>query len=203
MGVKERKERDKEAMHQLILEAAHKLFVDRGFEEVSIRNIAEAIEYSPATIYLYFKDKNEIYYALQCEAFKTFNEYMVASFAPTDPFDRLIEMGALYVKFAFQYPLYYKIMFIAEAPMLCDKTTDGWMEGEKALGALEGIVEACMKNGHFEGQRVREISFSVWSFVHGMCSLVLTNRMKHYPDEEHELMIERAFQSFQIMLSRL
>ena len=58
MGVKERKERDREEMRETILKSAHQLFVDKGFEDVSIRNIAEAIEYSPATIYLYFKDKN-------------------------------------------------------------------------------------------------------------------------------------------------
>ncbi len=47
MGVKERKERDRADMRDMILQSAHKLFIDRGFEEVSIRNIAEAIEYSP------------------------------------------------------------------------------------------------------------------------------------------------------------
>jgi len=60
MGLKERKERDKLEMKDRILQSAHQLFVEKGFEQVSIRNIAEAIEYSPATIYLYFKDKDEI-----------------------------------------------------------------------------------------------------------------------------------------------
>ena len=73
MGVKERKEREKHDMRELILKAAHQIFVDKSFEEVSIRNIADEIEYSPATIYLYFKDKNEIFYALHTEAFKIYD----------------------------------------------------------------------------------------------------------------------------------
>jgi AcrR family transcriptional regulator len=203
MGVKERKERDKEAMRDMILQSAHQLFVDRGFEEVSIRNIAEAIEYSPATIYLYFKDKNDIYYAIQGEAFKIFNQYMAESAAAQDPLNHLIKMGEQYVKFAHKYPAYYKIMFIAEAPMLCDKTTDGWQEGDKALRGLEAVVQACIEAGRFRKQPPRELAFTVWSYVHGMCSLVLTNRMKHYPDDEHQSMMETSFGIFVKMLSQL
>ena len=69
MGIVERKEREKEDMRRLILNAARKLFLEQGYEKTSIRNIADAIEYSPATIYLYYKDKNELLFALHEEAF--------------------------------------------------------------------------------------------------------------------------------------
>ena len=101
MGVKERKERDRQEMRETILQSAHHLFIDKGFEDVSIRNIAEAIEYSPATIYLYFKDKNEIFYALHGEAFKKFNEFLSVLATIKDPFKRLIKMGEKYMEFAF------------------------------------------------------------------------------------------------------
>ena len=68
MSITDRKEREKKEMRQAILDAALTLFREKGYDAVSIRNIAEAIEYSPATIYLYFKDKNEIFFALQYEA---------------------------------------------------------------------------------------------------------------------------------------
>ncbi|MFX8778120.1 helix-turn-helix domain-containing protein, partial [Acinetobacter baumannii] len=60
MGINERKEKQKLELKRLILDASMKLFVEEGFENVSIRKIADLIEYSPTTIYLYFKDKNEI-----------------------------------------------------------------------------------------------------------------------------------------------
>ena len=60
MGVADRKEREKTEMQKRILDAARVLFLEKGFEKTSIRNIADLIEYSPGTIYLYFKDKNEI-----------------------------------------------------------------------------------------------------------------------------------------------
>src|SRR3954466_16321049 len=111
MGVKERKERQKLEMKDLILQSAHQLFLNKGFEEVSIRNIAEAIEYSPATIYLYFKDKNEIFYALHGEAFKKFNIHVAPIISIKDPLERLFALGEKYMEFAFSFPKYYDIMF--------------------------------------------------------------------------------------------
>ena len=57
-------------MRSLILDAARSIFLEKGFEQASIRNIAEKIEYSPGTIYLYFRDKDEIFHALHEEGLK-------------------------------------------------------------------------------------------------------------------------------------
>ena len=57
MGVTERRERERQAVRQEILDAARALFIEEGYEKTSMRKIAEKIEYSPTTIYLYFKDK--------------------------------------------------------------------------------------------------------------------------------------------------
>ena len=65
MGVKERREREKESLRQDILDVAREMFATEGYESVSMRKIADKIEYSPTTIYLYFKDKNELFYALK------------------------------------------------------------------------------------------------------------------------------------------
>ena len=196
MGVKERKERDRVDMKELILNSAHQLFIDKGFDEVSIRNIAEAIEYSPATIYLYFKDKNEIFHALHGEAFIIFNQFVAEVFTIKDPFKRIIALGEKYLQFAFKYPKYYTIMFIAEAPMQCDQNTEGWIEGGRALDGLESIVADCIKEGKLKKQPIKPMAFTIWSYMHGMCSLALRDRMKHYTEEEREGMIENSFKIF-------
>jgi AcrR family transcriptional regulator len=203
MGVKERKERDKAEMRDMILQSAHKLFIDRGFEEVSIRNIAEAIEYSPATIYLYFKDKNEIFYALHTEAFKKFNEYMSDLANVADPFDRLIAMGEKYIQFTIDHAQYYEIMFIMDNPMDCDENQETWAEGIKALTAVEHLIMACQQVGRFKGQDPRVLAFSIWSFMHGMCSLSLRKRLRCYSIEEGKRIPKESFENFQVMLSKL
>src|SRR4051795_5226418 len=70
MGIKERQERDREAVRRAILDAARDLFVTEGFQNVSIRKIAERIEYSPAAIYGYFPSKDDIFFALAEEGFR-------------------------------------------------------------------------------------------------------------------------------------
>jgi AcrR family transcriptional regulator len=203
MGVRERKERDKAEMRDMILQSAHKLFIDRGFEEVSIRNIAEAIEYSPATIYLYFKDKNEIFYALHGEAFKKFNANMAELATIADPFDRLIAMGNKYIQFALDHPKYYEIMFITESPMDCEENREEWEEGNKALAALEGILVACQHMGRFKEQDPRILAFSIWSYMHGMVSLSLRKRIRCYTPEDGARIPGESFEAFKKMLAQL
>src|SRR2546428_6220583 len=70
MGIKERQERDREAVRRAILDAARDLFVSEGYDNVSIRKIAERIEYSPAAIYGYFPSKDDIFFALAEEGFR-------------------------------------------------------------------------------------------------------------------------------------
>src|SRR5262245_2631374 len=70
MGIKERQERDREAVRRSILDAARDLFVCEGFQNVSIRKIAEKIEYSPAAIYGYFPSKDDIFFALAEDGYR-------------------------------------------------------------------------------------------------------------------------------------
>jgi len=203
MGLKERKERDKAEMREMILESAHKLFIDRGFEEVSIRNIAEAIEYSPATIYLYFKDKNEIFFALHTEAFKKFNAYMADLANVADPFDRLVAMGEKYIQFTLENPQYYEIMFIMDNPMECDENLEKWEEGNKALAAVEGLIMWCQQVGRFQGLDPKVMAFSIWSYMHGMCSLRLRKRLRCYTEDEAKRIFHESFENFKVMLSRI
>src|SRR5712691_4692465 len=81
MGIKERQERDREAVRRSILDAARDLFVTEGYHNVSIRKIAERIEYSPAAIYGYFPSKDDIFFALAEEGFRLLSD-------PDDPVNR-------------------------------------------------------------------------------------------------------------------
>lgn len=203
MGVKERKERDKAEMREMILQSAHKLFIDRGFEEVSIRNIAESIEYSPATIYLYFKDKNEIFFALHNEAFNKFNAFMAQLATIADPFERLLGMGEKYIQFTMEHPQYYEIMFMMDNPMDCDENQEKWEEGRKALAGVEALIMACQQFGRFKDLKPDVMAFSIWSYMHGMCSLTLSKRLRCYTTEDAERIPKESFEHFKLMLSKL
>ena len=97
MSIAERKQREKEEMRTLILDAARKVFLEKGYYQASIRNIAEEIDYSPGTIYLYFKDKDEIFHALHDEGFRRMLDKMQPLEHVADPFERLKAMGLVYL----------------------------------------------------------------------------------------------------------
>jgi AcrR family transcriptional regulator len=117
MTIAKRKERQKEELRGKILEAAKALFIERGFEDTSIRNIAEKIEYSPTTIYLYFKDKDDIFYALHQEGFVLLNQYLRALQNVAEPFERLKTICKAYIAFALENREFYDLMFISRSPM--------------------------------------------------------------------------------------
>ena len=116
MGIKERQERDREAVSRAILDAARELFVTEGYQNVSIRKIAERIEYSPAAIYGYFPCKDDIFFALAEEGFRLLGDPEAAGAAEhlesLEPLDRLREIFWRVYEFGLEHPQYFSLMFI-------------------------------------------------------------------------------------------
>ncbi|MFY8004175.1 MAG: TetR/AcrR family transcriptional regulator, partial [Chitinophagaceae bacterium] len=117
MGIAERKEKQKLEIKKLILEASIKLFMEEGFENVSIRKIADLIEYSPTTVYLYFRDKNDIFLHLHELGFQKMHEMNQNLQNVANPLVRLYKMGENYLQFGIDNPEFYDLMFIQKAPM--------------------------------------------------------------------------------------
>lgn len=177
MGIAERKEREKEDLKVRILDAARALFLEHGYDRTSMRMIAERIEYSPTTIYLYYKDKDALFHALHREAFHKLG----ARFAPlanvADPLERLKAMGRVYLGFAVEHPELYDLMFIMKAPIQSIEEEEHlWEEGLAVFDVLKSTVQACMKAGLLRKSDVEVTSFLIWSTVHGMAALEVRNR---------------------------
>lgn len=117
MGIKERQERDREAVSRAILDAARELFVSEGYQNVSIRKIAERIEYSPAAIYGYFPSKDDIFFALAEEGFRLLSDPTTApshseGLKSLPPLDRLREIFWHVYQFSREHPQYFALMFV-------------------------------------------------------------------------------------------
>jgi AcrR family transcriptional regulator len=188
MSIVARKEKQKQEIRSLILEESMKLFVEEGFSKVSVRKIAERIQYSPTTLYLYFKDKNEILFHCCESGFKKMLEQNIALGLISDPIERLHQMGVNYLNFGLENPEYYDLMFIQEAPMatLIDMGA-GWSSGDQALEALKMIVQDAMDKGLLVPAKVETVAMAVWSMVHGLVSLAIRQRLdKLVPAEDVE-----------------
>lgn len=197
MGILERKEREKEEMRSRILEAAQALFLENGYEKVSIRNIADAIEYSPATIYLYFKDKNELLFALHQQAFSRMIYEFSSLTEIKDPFERLVEMGRRYIQFAIDNPEMFDLMFIMTAPMdALECREDVWTEGRMAFGLLVQVVQDCMDADVFTYKNAEVAAMMIWSAIHGYTALFLRKRMMMFTEEHRKMLMDEAFKLF-------
>ena len=116
MGIKERQERDREAVSRAILDAARELFVSEGFQNVSIRKIAERIEYSPAAIYGYFPSKDDIFFALAEEGFRLLGDPAAVrtdrASKDAPPLERLRRRFLRLYEFSREQPQYFALMFV-------------------------------------------------------------------------------------------
>jgi len=178
MGINERKEKQKAELKHLILEASVKLFSEHGYEGFSMRKIADMIEYSPTTVYLYFKDKNEILFELHEIGFKKFEETNKDLLTIKNPLLRLHKMGENYIKFGLDNPDYYDLMFLLPAPIeFIDQVNKiEWNGGDRALTSLRAIIQECIDKKMIKSGNVYAMALGIWSLVHGLVSLYIRRR---------------------------
>ncbi|HXS35983.1 MAG TPA: TetR/AcrR family transcriptional regulator [Flavipsychrobacter sp.] len=202
MGITERKERDKQEMRKNIIDAAISMFLEEGFEKTSIRNIAEKIEYSPATIYLYYKDKDELLYDVQGEAFTQMFELFKKEATSEDPLKRLEQICHSYVRFGINNPEMYDLMFIIKAPMNAVEEKDEWRNSENCFDYLLKCVGECIEKKLIRFEDVSIATLSIWSMGHGLISLDIRCRFKvmNMSDEEISQAITKTINEYLRMI---
>jgi len=192
MGTKERKARERKERRRHILETAMDLFLKEGFEKITMRRIAEKIEYSPATIYLYFKNKDDILYALHSEGFEELYKRQVDVLTIKDPLKRLRKHGEIYLTFALDKPQYYDLMFIMSSPGKKIREEKAWETGLRSYQFLRKNVEDCIKAGVFPAADVDAATFSLWAHIHGIASLIIRDRCLMFPKEHLDFIVRGA-----------
>lgn len=181
MGIVERKEREKKELKARILEVALDIFEQEGFEAVSVRRIAEVIEYSPTTIYLHFKDKNEIFYELRSQGFALLMQmHDQYTRDKTTTKDKLYGYGKAYIDFALSHPHYYKLMFVLMAPLQTEAMEDYCVEQDAGKLAWDKLMSYVAQLEAEGPQRfpATEVGGYYWhALVHGLVSLHIQKRV--------------------------
>ena len=175
MGIEERRQRERDEVREKILDGARELFVECGYEGVTMRKVAERIEYSPTTIYLYFADKEALFRELCSADFQILSTSFQSVALISDPIERLRECARVYVQFAIEHPNHYRLMFMAANP-LGPSEEDLVRKGnpnEDAYAFLLHIVTSAIEAGVFrpEYENPHLIAQTLWAAVHGVVSL--------------------------------
>ncbi len=178
MGVKERRARQKKFLRQEILDAASELFVRDGYENVSMRRIADKIEYSPTTIYIYFKDKAELLEHVCKETFQRLARRLgKITEQPGDPVERLKRGLVAYIEFGLENPHHYRATFMMPLPEGFDhqKYHQEDSPGMQAFAFLTRGLAECIKAGKIPAMNVELAAQTLWAGIHGITSLLITH----------------------------
>lgn len=173
-----RRERESDEIRRKIIEAARSLFLSQGYAEVSMRKIADRIEYSPTTIYHYFENKEAVVRELLKEGYALFlralrQREQEARAAGLNSFDVLKTVCESYVRFGIEHPEYYNILFITNlegaSSILMDEN-----DRFKGFEMLEGGIRNAVNNGYMTAVDELLTARSIWSMLHGLTSLLLS-----------------------------
>jgi AcrR family transcriptional regulator len=180
MGIIERRERDRRQVRRKILDAARGLFVAEGYEAVTMRRIAEAIEYSATAIYSHFEDKDTLFRELCREDSVALAQAFQAIAAESEPLARLRKIGMAYVDFGVEHPNHYRLMFMsslkldtADLPRMGhgNPEEDGYafLVATVAEAMERGLLRPDLRDPHLVAQ-------AFWAGGHGVVALHLAKR---------------------------
>src|SRR5262245_17946530 len=191
MGIKERQERDREAVRRAILDAARELFVAEGFQNVSIRKIAERIEYSPAAIYGYFPSKDDIFFALAEEGFRLLGDPSKGErrehLATLDPLQRIRAMFWRIYEFSRQQPQYFALMFLDRSVPRISREYDRFAFARETKQHIVEELARCVKAKVFPATVKPSVAMRVLTAgMIGVAALKLSERLA--PEEDADLL---------------
>jgi len=176
VGTIERRERERQELRDRILDAARELFVEQGYEAVTMRKIAERIEYSPTAIYFHFKDKQALLVEL-CDAdFGALAQEFQKIARIADPIERLRQIGRAYVGFGIASPNHYRLMFMTPHALGMRPEDSRLRKGnpeEDAYAFLRATTAEAIASGRLrpELSDADLVSQMVWAGTHGVVSL--------------------------------
>ena len=195
MGIKERQERERTAVRQAILGAARDLFVTEGYRNVSMRKIAERLEYRPAAIYSYCPSKDDIFFALAEEGFRLLSGFGMKAFEhSTDPFTRLRSGLWAFYEFSKAYPQYFELMFTDRSVPSLSQDFQRFEFVHETTAAAEADIRACIERGQFSAKLDPAAALHVlWVGMLGAATIGLAQRLA--PGEDADALARDLLES--------
>lgn len=191
MGIAERREREKEALRTRIVEAARDIVSESGLDALSMRSIAERIEYSPGTIYLYFRDKEALLREVIQAGFERIGEYIeteLGAVGAANPVAQHRALGRAYVRFALENTAYFRVMFeLPTVPQMecveCD-AENGAPRDQLLVTAVQQAIDA----GLYRIRDAQTGAVIAWGLLHGLTSLYLSGHLAEAVSSPEQLM---------------
>jgi AcrR family transcriptional regulator len=199
MGVHDRRARQKQLLRQQILDAARGLLVREGYDSLSMRRVAERIDYSPTAIYLHFKDKQELVFSLCEETFaRLVRELETLTREFPDPLVRLRKGMERYIAFGLKNPNHYVPAFVLPPPPDMDAKRQANMHapesnGMRALATLRDTIADGVKAKKLRNVDPDVAARAAWASLHGITSLLIN--YPNFPWGDRDLVVRTVIDS--------
>jgi AcrR family transcriptional regulator len=186
MGIKERQERDREAVRRSILDAARDLFDRDGYRNISMRKIAERVEYSPAAIYGYFPSKDDIFFALAEEGFHLLHDPKAhESIAALPPLERLQAMFWHFYQFSYAHPQHFSLMFLDQSVPRISHVYERFAFARDMKQKFLDHIQECIDQGALPKTVPASVVFRTFiAALLGVAALRLTDRLSPGEDAD-------------------
>ncbi len=168
-----RRERRRASTREEILAAARELLLEVGPEELSLRQVARRADFSPAALYTYFANRDDLVASLFAESFERLDAYLRRVSADLAPDRRVIELGMAYMDFARENPMDLRCMLLSTSLEL--PPSSGKALGLEAARLIGETFREGVEQGVFDasGLSAAEMAFGTWALVHGMVSVAV------------------------------
>lgn len=187
VGLKERKQREREQIRRAILDAARRLFIEGGYANVPIRRVAKQIDYSPAALYRYFTTKDEIFNALAEEGFRLLMKRETLPTCPPDapPIERLRHFFFGIYEFAKLYPEYFYLIFLDRSAPRLQPDSGGLRVAEEIGTKMKTLLDDCVAAGEVPpGHDPFTVYQVLCSAVHGIAAQYVCDRVPWRADAD-------------------
>lgn len=195
MGITERKLRQKEIVRTGILTTAWQLVKKEGWQSLSIRKIAEAIEYSVPIIYVHFENKEAILLEFGKEGFKLLSEKIKQEREKyQDPADQIKAIADAYWDFAFKNKEHYQLMF--GLGMACCEAEKCMPERIEFKNLVTEPITALIDKSKAPGTNPCLKYYTLWSVMHGLISIKMMDNNSNVSDDLNKMVLDDAVSGF-------
>lgn len=185
MGIRERQTRERETVRRKILNAARALFLNEGYANVSMRKIAEQIEYSPGAIYSYFTSKDDIFFALAEEGLQFVRAHCSVASPAESPLARVREVLWRVYTFSKEQPEYFSLIFVDSTVPRISRDWERFSSMRDLRAEIEHDIQQCIDAGLFpRGNSAGAIFRILWTAVYGAAVFRLSHRMAPGEDSD-------------------
>ncbi len=183
----ERREAQRGRLRDLLLEVAEEQLLDKGYEAFSLREVAEATQYTPTTIYRHFRDRDALIEAVLQKWFQQFARALEDADRPdVAPHERMMSLGDAYLRFALAKPERYRVMFLDRPDIGVMPDQSAHFRDDPAFGVLIRACEALCAAGEAGAHQPMQVAMMVWLGLHGVAAMAVASNILN-PRAAHQV----------------